>query len=390
MSLKSDSPDMTGQWIGRTYLENGDPTFLMVNIEGRSPNNALVTGVETKSQHRTLSQGSLQFDGSKFTGKTWGYNVFDPNTDSLIPLPLFYKQNNITGEPPHVADYTAELQGRKLVGQIKNNLGQSGRFELWKTFPEAMTGQLKPDPEPSEPITWEEFKCQIVKFRHRGKILFRGQHSNSFPLRTSFHRIGRNNLFLYLRDDVSRLRHQINAMSSHYYQAVGEDLLGLLSLAQHHGFPTPLLNWTESPYVAAFFAFDCSTATDEWVEKKDRTPVRVFTFDLEGWRKIERRWAHSLRDPSPDFQFFHPSAHNNPRYYPQQSMAAFSNVDDVEGFVSAFELQHKVTYLTKIDIRADQREIVEDELRFMGITAATLFPGFEGACKALRSELFSD
>jgi hypothetical protein len=148
------------------------------------------------------------------------------------------------------------------------------------------------------------------------------------------------------------------------------------------------LDWSESPYVAAFFAFDCLTDRQTWPAKKDRPPVRVFTFDRARWDQLNRPRARTLRDPCPDFQFTHPAAHSNPRYYPQQSVAAFSTVEDIEGFVAAHEQQHKETYITRIDIHATEREQVEDDLRFMGITAASLFPGLEGACKSLAAELF--
>ncbi len=380
--------DMTGQWIGKSTPENGESRVIMVNVEARTPGSAVMVGVEPKFQLRTLSRGSICSEGSTFRGKTWDYHVFDQLADELVPLPTFYKRNKIEVSPPSDAEYSAEFDGQKLAGRWKNSLGEVGRFELWRSFSEAMVGRPPAAPDAIGPLDWEEFKRQVGKFRSRGKVLFRGQHSNKYPLRTALHRSGRNNLFRYLSEDVSRLRHQINAITTHYYQSAGEDLLGLLSLAQHHGFPTPLLDWSESPYVAAFFAFDCLTPRAMWIDENSRPPVRVFAFDLEKWRNIDRPLANSLKDPWPDFQFVHPPAHCNPRYYPQQSMAAFSNIDDIEGFVSAFELQHHEKYLTRIDVRADQREVVEEELRFMGITAATLFPGLEGACKSLRAELF--
>jgi len=83
-------------------------------------------------------------------------------------------------------------------------------------------------------------------------------------------------------------------------------------------------------------------------------------------------------------------AFENERLIPQQAASIVTNVDDVETYVATRERDNSdKKYLTAIDLPADQREEVMRDLRYMGITAGTLFPGLDGACEELRERNFA-
>ena len=231
MNMVQTAPtDMTGQWVGWSQADNGPRTLFLTNSEPRAPLDALVTGDEPNLGLRSLSLGTITPNGSKFSGKTHSYLIYDPDSDRLVPLAQLYRERGVNQNPPTQAEYTADFDGRKITGQFKNDLGGTGKFELFRSFSEALAGQLPLPRKAVGPMTWDEFKKHVSQYHPRDRVLFRGQHSNTYPLRTSLHRKGRNNLFRYLNEDVERLRHRVNAISHHYYQPTGEELFGLVSL----------------------------------------------------------------------------------------------------------------------------------------------------------------
>lgn len=193
------------------------------------------------------------------------------------------------------------------------------------------------------------------------------------------------------------------------------DYLWWLALMQHHGAPTRLLDWTYSPYVASYFAFeylllqgdDSSRAAiyavnREWVDKETKKIIGTI-LEEEGCE--EKDFFDSLRESQP--YTFHPLCMKkgpkkpfvcilnpwrlNQRLAIQQgafmvpvdiTKPLMENLRGIDGWDDTNNL---VKYVIEGDIR--ETEKVLDELYTMNITQNTLFPGLDGYSKSLITRM---
>lgn len=107
------------------------------------------------------------------------------------------------------------------------------------------------------PSTWSELLEALYADdwdptlkRHRSSFAFRGVADTSWPMPTSLIRLGGANVRLE--------RHMLRNFRKYAHRDVVErdSFWHWLAVAQHHGLPTRLLDWTYSPLVALHFATD--------------------------------------------------------------------------------------------------------------------------------------
>lgn len=300
------------------------------------------------------------------------FDAVDVSQAILIALDNIRKVNpNVI--IPNSASLDFTVAGDRIDARWATEIGTNGTAQLHR-----VNGELASTMQPLPARNWQEFRAFVRKIPQY-QFIFRGQQSNTWRLRTSFHRTERSDMLRYLRNDVQVLYQHLSSMLPHYFnQSDPVQHAAFLSICQHHGFPTPLLDWTYSPFIAAYFAFQ---------EPSESELVRIFLFDKEEWQKKNGN-IPGIAPMTPHFTVLNASSFNNPRMIPQQALSTVTNLEDIESYVRECEVRDSKTYLQAIDLPSNERFEVLSELSMMGIGAGSLFPGLDGACKQLRDRLF--
>jgi hypothetical protein len=311
-------------------------------------------------------------------------NPIDPsnNTVAFTPEHLqLLKTRFPSNEFPKQAEVKIRCSGEFLEAEWTTDIGTTGYMKLPRS-----RSTLESDYVPEPVCDWSEFECYVRNLKHY-EYIYRGQEQH-WRLRTAFHRTGRAALIPYLNKDIPELHRSLTARTRHVFDLNSPIENGAFhNLVQHHGYPTPLLDWTYSPYVAAFFAYQ--RITNKQAREADQTKkVRIVIFNEKAWCEKFNQ-LQLLTVVRPHFSILKALAIENERSIPQQSLSSVTNIDDIEGYVKEREIESNgFKYLKVIDLPWGERPHVMRQLALMGITAGALFPGLDGACQELKERFF--
>lgn len=220
--------------------------------------------------------------------------------------------------------------------------------------------------------TWQEFRTSLFRYaskdrQRREQLVFRGHADADWQLQTTLDRdrtfTGDDDRAAHVTALLMEFRGEAIRLGLDETQLPDGEALELL--ARHHGLPSPLLDVTESPYVAAFFACDFwskpkSGRVAIWMIDRARFPTHERGLDIIDDKELVRFNRRAI-----------------------QQRGQFVRVATVREPLEKL-LDHA---LVKFVVPANDQAVALADLDEMGVNSTSLFGDLDGAARTARSRL---
>ena len=228
-------------------------------------------------------------------------------------------------------------------------------------------------------------------------LWFRGVGKDNYQLSPSLYRHPSKTVF----DDLQQLERGMLTAFRHrsppFVRGLPNDELELLFLMQHHGIPTRLLDWTENPFVALFFALEAvrnksfpDTDAAVWILNPTAlNKVSLSSFSHEGILSADDDLMRGYRpmketrtvasDPVALY-----GVHNSQRIVAQRGVFVLfgKNTRPLE---TIDRVCNEDGILTKVTVPNACRRTIFNQLFSMGITDSVLFPDLDGLAVEIKT-----
>jgi hypothetical protein len=227
--------------------------------------------------------------------------------------------------------------------------------------------------------------------RYRSNFAFRGLSDKNYELKTSLIRLG--DVYLGLESNLIRNFIKYARLESSSLNA----FWNWLAMAQHHGLPTRLLDWTYSPFVAMHFAtaniskfnIDGVIWCVDFVKTHRFLPneleselmnegSNVFTVNMLS--NVSRSLEHFDKISKGDFALFFEPPSMDDRIINQ--FALHSVISNPKTILDDILAKHPELY-KRVIIPSNLKWEIRDKLDQANMTERVMFPGLDGLSKWL-------
>lgn len=256
------------------------------------------------------------------------------------------------------------------------------------------------------------------------QFLFRGMENSSYSLLPSVFRKVKikqsggkieNYKYLALNEETDILKNFIQEASAYIYNlnSISQKFVRWIELAQHYGVPTRLLDWSNNPLVALYFACESNSQEEAivWILHRGNY-VKYISKEanyVNNKKKIEELIEELLSESDaekqetimPKLPFIY-----TPYYFDNRMSAQGSwfmvwgtkkdalenmvedtyhmNLPDKERNTHVYGQEQEEKFLFRFLISKSNKQSIMRQLDHIGINAKTLFPGLDGIGKYIE------